>query len=50
VVPLVYEGFKTEGGEVLTMNPPVKLNLEAGWPLTIDQAVFPKVASDVGRP
>jgi hypothetical protein len=50
VVPLVYEGFKTEGGEVLTMNPPVKLNLEAGWPLTSDQAVFPKVASDAGRP
>jgi hypothetical protein len=50
VVPLVYEGFKREGGDVLTMNPPVKLNLEASWPLSQDPGVFPKVVSEVGNP
>lgn len=50
VVPLVYEGFKTDAGEALTMNPPVKLNLEAGWPLSEDPGVFPKVVSEAGRP
>lgn len=50
VVPLVYEGFKTENGEALTMNPPVKLNLDASWPLTGDPGVFPKVVSETTRP
>jgi len=49
VVPLVYAGFKTDGGEALTMNPPVKLNLDAGWPLTVDPGVFPKVVAEGGR-
>ncbi len=45
VVPLVYAGFKSTGGEALTMVPPVFLNLEAGWPVSSDPGVSDKVVS-----
>jgi hypothetical protein len=50
VVPLVYGGFKANGGEALTMAPPVKLNLEAGWPVSNDPGVPESVVSTEVEP
>lgn len=49
-IPLVYGGFKTAGGDAPVMNPPRRLNLEAGWPVTDDPGVTTKVVSLDARP
>lgn len=49
-VPLVYGGFKTAAGEVPTMSPPRRLNLEASWPVTKDPGVTAKMVSLEARP
>ncbi len=36
LMPLAYQGFATKAGEQFKMAPPVKLNMDAYWPLTRD--------------
>lgn len=50
VVPLVYGGFRTTAGDALSMNPPVVLNLEAGWPVSSDPGLAAKVVSRAAAP
>jgi hypothetical protein len=50
VIPLVYSGFKTHAGDVLSMAPPRELHLEAGWPVSADPGVTAKVAASSVAP